>query len=605
MLVGPGEGAGVVDVGDGIAVALRIESHNHPSAVEPYQGAATGVGGHPPRHLLHGRPSDRPDGPAALRPARRPPQPVGRRRRRVAASRGYGNSVGVPTVGGEVVFDETLPRQPAGQRARASASCPSSGSCSAGRPGVGNLAVLLGSSTGRDGIGGVSVLASAGFATTRPTTAKRPCVQVGDPFEEKRLIEACLELLDAGLVVGVQDLGGGRHHVRHVARPRPRAASGMDVDVAAMPAARAGHGAVRGDDAASSQERMLAIVDARASSTRCWRSAPRWEVRATVIGTRHRHAVALRVLSTRRRPAPRCSPTCRRQVARATTPPPVRPAGRTDRPPTSPPRSSRRPGRPVDGPDATAELRCRAAAPRSPTVVGVVASTTTSCSSTRGRPGRRRRRAAAEAPGHGRRHRPRLALTTDGNPRWCALDPRTGAAAGRGRGGAATSPASAPGPIALVNCLNFGNPEHPEVMWQFSEVVDGMSEACRALGIPVIGGNVSFYNESRGRRHRPDPVVGVLGSIDDLRRRPPGLGLVTARTWCCSAPIPAADGRNGYTFRLSRLDGWRGATGCEVGRVGRRRRGACQVGRPGAGLAVDGLVRASRRLGWRAGRGAR
>ena len=208
VLVGPGENAGVVDVGDGIAAAIRIESHNHPSAIEPYQGAATGVGGILRDIFTMGARPDRPDGPAAVRSARRPPQPLDRRGRRVAASRGYGNSVGVPTVGGEVVFDETYADNPL-----VNVLC--LGVLPAER-------LVLGQAIGRRQPGRaarldhrprrhrrrVSVLASAGFGDDEATTPSGPSVQVGDPFEEKRLIEACLALLDAGLVVGIQDLGG-------------------------------------------------------------------------------------------------------------------------------------------------------------------------------------------------------------------------------------------------------------------------------------------------------------------------------------------------------------------------------------------------------------
>ena len=206
MLVGPGEGAGVVDVGDGIAAAFRIESHNHPSRHRALPGRGHRRRRHPARHLHHGRPPDRADGPAAVRAARRPPQPLDRRGRGVAASRGYGNSVGVPTVGGEIVFDATYQDNPL-----VNVFClgllPHERLVLGRASGVGNLAVLFGSSTGRDGIGGASVLASAGFGDDEADADKRPSVQVGDPFEEKRLIEACLEMLDAGLVVGIQDLG--------------------------------------------------------------------------------------------------------------------------------------------------------------------------------------------------------------------------------------------------------------------------------------------------------------------------------------------------------------------------------------------------------------
>src|SRR5688500_12673501 len=206
VLVGPGENAGVVDVGDGIAAAIRIESHNHPSAIEPYQGAATGVGGILRDIFTMGaRPI------AVMDPLRFGPLDDPRSRwiaeGVVSGISGYGNSVGVPTVGGEVVFDETYRENPL-----VNVFClgvmPKDRLVLGRASGVGNLAVLLGSTTGRDGIGGVSVLASAGFGEAEADAEKRPSVQVGDPFEEKRLIEACLELLDNGLVVGIQDLGG-------------------------------------------------------------------------------------------------------------------------------------------------------------------------------------------------------------------------------------------------------------------------------------------------------------------------------------------------------------------------------------------------------------
>ncbi|HWC39201.1 MAG TPA: AIR synthase related protein, partial [Acidimicrobiales bacterium] len=263
VLVGPGENAGVVDAGDGIAVAVRIESHNHPSAVEPYQGAATGVGGILRDVFTMGaRPI------AVMDSLRFGPLDDARNRWLlegvVSGISGYGNSVGVPTVGGEVAFDPCfsgnplvnvlcLGVMPVGRLVRGRAS------------GVGNLAVLLGASTGRDGIGGVSVLASAGFgsatsdgAMANGSESLRPSVQVGDPFEEKRLIEACLELLDAGLVVGIQDLGGAGLTCA-TSETAARGGTGMDVDVTAVP---------RREPAmepfevmtSESQERMLAIV---------------------------------------------------------------------------------------------------------------------------------------------------------------------------------------------------------------------------------------------------------------------------------------------------------------------------------------------------------
>ena len=279
VLVGPGENAGVVDVGDGIAAAIRIESHNHPSAIEPYQGAATGVGGILRDIFTMGaRPI------ALMDPLRFGPLEDPRSRwiaeGVVAGISGYGNAVGVPTVGGEVVFDPTYEGNPL-VNVLCLGVLPVDRLVLGRATGVGNLAVLLGSSTGRDGIGGVSVLASAGFGDADADAAKRPNVQVGDPFEEKRLIEACLALLDAGLVVGIQDLGGAGLCCA-TSETASRGGVGMDVDVSAVP--------LREPDmepfeimTSESQERMLAIVEPDALDevlTIC----RRWEVRAAVVG---------------------------------------------------------------------------------------------------------------------------------------------------------------------------------------------------------------------------------------------------------------------------------------------------------------------------------
>ena len=243
VMVGPGENAGVMDVGDGIAAAIRIESHNHPSFIEPYQGAATGVGGILRDIFTMGaRPI------ALMDPLRFGPLDDARSRwvaeGVVSGISGYGNSVGVPTVGGEVDFDPCYAGNPL-VNVLCLGTLPHERLVLGQASGVGNLAVLLGSATGRDGIGGVSVLASAGF--DEGDEDKRPSVQVGDPFEEKRLIEACLALLDAGLVVGIQDLGGAGLTCA-TSETASRGDVGMDVDVSVGAAPRAGHGAVRGDD---------------------------------------------------------------------------------------------------------------------------------------------------------------------------------------------------------------------------------------------------------------------------------------------------------------------------------------------------------------------
>src|SRR3954470_7789244 len=279
VLVGPGENAGVMDVGDGIAAAIRIESHNHPSAIEPYQGAATGAGGILRDIFTMGaRPI------ALMDPLRFGPLDDARSRwiaeGGVAGISGYGNAVGVPTVGGEVVFDETYRGNPL-VNVLCLGVLPADRLVLGQASGEGNLAVLLGSTTGRDGIGGVSVLASAGFGAGGADEAKRPSVQVGDPFEEKRLIEACLALLDAGLVVGIQDLGGAGLTCA-TSETASRAGMGMDVDVSAVPQREPGMEPFE-IMTSESQERMLAIVgpdDLDEVAAIC----ARWEVRATVVG---------------------------------------------------------------------------------------------------------------------------------------------------------------------------------------------------------------------------------------------------------------------------------------------------------------------------------
>ena len=236
VLVGPGEGAGVVDVGDGIAAAIRIESHNHPSAIEPYQGAATGVGG-----ILRDIFSVGARPIAVMDPLRFGPLDDARSRwiaeGVISGISGYGNSVGVPTIGGETVFDETYADNPL-VNVLCLGTMPVERLTLGRAEGPGNLAVLLGSTTGRDGIGGVSVLASAGFSDDEADASKRPSVQVGDPFEEKRLIEACLELLDRDLAVGVQDLGGAGITCA-TSETAAKGGAGMDVWIDPIPRARA------------------------------------------------------------------------------------------------------------------------------------------------------------------------------------------------------------------------------------------------------------------------------------------------------------------------------------------------------------------------------
>ena len=544
VLVGPGENAGVIDAGDGIAVAIRIESHNHPSAIEPYQGAATGVGGILRDVFTMGaRPL------AVMDPLFFGPLDEARQRWLVegvvAGISGYGNSVGVPTIGGELTFDPTYAGNPL-VNVLCVGALPRERLILGRASGPGNLAVLLGSTTGRDGIGGVSVLASAGFAGGEAPVdeAKRPSVQVGDPYEEKRLIEACLALLDAGLVVGIQDLGGAGL-ICATSETAARGGVGMDVDVAAVPRREEGMADYE-VMTSESQERMLAIVTPEnwpAVAELC----ARWEVRASVVG---------RV--TPAEPGPDGEPVGYLRVRDGIDGPVLAQMPAVSLAEDAPlyDRPRRRPAdlddRLADDPtddepldDLAHDLLDMLYDPAwvyrqydsqlfLNTVVG---------------PGRDAALLRLAGPGLPTSSRG-MALTTDSNPRWCALDPRAGTALTVIEGVANLACVGAT-PAAVVNCLNFGNPEHPEVMWQLSETVDGLAEACRAFSLPVIGGNVSLYNESDGADIDPTPVIGLLGLVETLVAPPPGWAwragdavlLLGERRATGERPQPLAGGR--------------------------------------------------------------
>jgi phosphoribosylformylglycinamidine synthase len=511
VLVGPGENAGVIDVGDGIAVAFRIESHNHPSYIEPYQGAATGVGGILRDIFTMGaRPI------AVMDPLFFGPLDDARSRfildgvvRGVA---GYGNAVGVPTVGGQTTFDSTYRSNPL-----VNVFClgvlPISRLVLSSASGVGNLAVLLGSATGRDGIGGVSVLASAGFAEkgAAEESAKRPSVQISDPYEEKRLIEACLELLEAGLVVGIQDLGGAGLSCA-TSETAAHAGLGMDVDVSRVPRREPMMSPVE-VMTSESQERMLAIVEP-GSLAAVEEVCRRWEVEATAIGVVTAPDASgvgrLRIIDGATGevaadvPASSLADDAPR-YERPLAPPADLTARRFDDP-------SRLPAPADPGEDLLSLLSDPAPVYHQydhqlflNTVIGPGEGDATVL-----------KLAAPGIPWGGKA----LAMSADGNPGWCAVDPRSGTAATVAESALNVSCAGAI-PLALVNCLNFGNPEHPEVMWQLSEAIDGMAEACEALAIPVVGGNVSLYDESGGRDIDPTPVVAVVGLVGRLVRKPP------------------------------------------------------------------------------------
>jgi phosphoribosylformylglycinamidine synthase len=533
VLVGPGEGAGVFDAGDGIAVAIRIESHNHPSAIEPYQGAATGVGGIIRDVFTMGaRPI------AVMDPLRFGPLDDPRSRwiaeGVVSGISGYGNSVGVPTIGGEVVFEECYAENPL-----VNVFClgvmPRDRLVLGRATGTGNLAVLMGSSTGRDGIGGVSVLASAGFGDADAEAAKRPSVQVGDPFEEKRLIEACLDLLDRGLVVGIQDLGGAGLTCA-TSETASKGGMGMDVYISEVPQREP---AMEPFEVmtSESQERVLAIVTPEHLDD-VLAVAGTWEIRAAVVGT-VTDGGRLRILD-------RPDGEVLADVPAASL---EEDAPRYDRPMAEPADLATRraddPSRLPAPVDCGADLLEMVVDPSwvfrqydHQLFLNTVEA-----------PGGDAAVLRLRAPGVPLPSRRGLAVSTDGNGRWCAVDPGAGAAMLVAESALNVACAGAR-PAALVNCLNFGNPEHPEVMWQLSEAIDGMGAACRALHVPVVGGNVSFYNESRGRDIDPTPIVAVVGVIDRLDRRPPGVTLVAGHRLLLLGP--AASGLGGSRWAAQR-----------------------------------------------------
>ena len=529
VLVGPGEGAGVVDIGDGIAVAVRIESHNHPSAVEPCEGAATGVGGIIRDIFSMGaRPI------ALMDPLRFGSLDDARTRYLfegvVSGISGYGNSVGVPTVGGEAVFDDTYRENPL-VNVLCLGILPRERLVLARAEGAGNLAVLLGSSTGRDGIGGASVLASAGFEDGGEV--KRPSVQVGDPFEEKRLIEACLELLDRGLAVGVQDLGAAGLSCA-ASETAAKGGVGMDVDVARVAKREPGMNAVE-VMTSESQERMLAIVVPERLDD-VLELARKWEIRAMVVGRvtdSDRFRVFDGTFDALGVPGENATPPIGDAVVSVSS----------DRQPMADvPVGSLGDGplyhRTAERPAAQDSLQADDPAPRlrakfpagsnlSGELLALLGTPTIADKSWISRQYDHQLFLSTVAgPGSDaavlrvKGTRKALALSTDGKARFCHLDPRVGAQLVVLEAARNVACAGAR-PLALVNCLNFGDPERAEVMWQFGEVVEGMSEACEALGIPVVGGNVSFYNASSGTDIHPTPVVGVLGLIDELDSPPP------------------------------------------------------------------------------------
>ncbi len=514
VVAGPGENAGVISIGDGLAVAFKIESHNHPSAVEPYQGAATGVGGILRDIFTMGA------RPIAILDALRFGDPGDARTRHlvdgvVRGVGGYGNCVGVPTVGGELVFDPSYEGNPL-VNVMAIGLLDERHLTLAAAPGPGNLVVLFGSATGRDGIGGASVLASATFTHDDPS--KRPSVQVGDPFAEKLLIEASLELIERGLVEGLQDLGAGGISCA-TSETADRAGTGILVDLDAIPRREADMEPYE-LMISESQERMLAVVLPEKEAL-VREVCARWGLPCAVIGrvTGDRDiAIVTGGLMADGTQADGSREIARIPASALTSDAIVHariaaaPVHQRAAPAPGEPESAMD-GLPERGMDPGAVLLALLGSANlssrhevyeqydSTVQVGTVAG-----------PGR----GAAVIRVAGTRKA--LVATTDANAAVGAFDPWLGAALSVAE---ATRNVSITGarPLGVTNCLNFGDPTRPEAFWQLGEAVRGLGDACRALQLPVTGGNVSLYNESPAGSILPTPEIGVVGLLDDVDQR--------------------------------------------------------------------------------------
>ncbi|MCC6224560.1 MAG: phosphoribosylformylglycinamidine synthase subunit PurL [Thermoleophilia bacterium] len=526
VLQGPGENAGVVDAGDGIAVAFKVESHNHPSAVEPFQGSATGVGGILRDVVAMGaRPVALLD---SLRFGELADEHQGWMFSRAVAGVGhYGNCTGVPTVGGECVFD-----------ARYAGNCLVNAMCvgllpvdrvtRASMSGPGNLVVLYGATTGRDGIGGASVLASAELSAAGED--KRPSVQIGDPFTGKKLIEVSLALVEGGLVESLQDCGAAGL-ASSLAEMAAKGGAGVDVHLDRVPLREIGMQPWE-IMISESQERMIAVV-APARLAEVEAICARWELPCAAIGE---------VTDTGRL---RClvggEPVGDIPARLLTEEAPRYRIETRPRPLEQPLAPPAEPGRPD-------QLLALLASPNVASRAWVYEQYDQLVQSrTVRRPG------LDAAVLRLRPSRRGLAVSLDGCGRLASLDPRTGGSLAVLE--AARNVACAGGrPLALTNCLNFGNPEKPEIGWELAEAIEGMALACEALGLPVVSGNVSLYNETDGRAIHPTPVVGCVGLVPDVRRVP-GAWREGAAVYLAGAPELRLDGSELQALRAGHSSG--------------------------------------------------
>ena len=504
VIVPPGENAGVVDLGDGWCAAFKVESHNHPSFIEPFQGAATGVGGILRDIFTMGaRPLAAMN---SLRFGSLEDEKHGRRNRRllsgvVAGIAHYGNAFGVPTIGGEVAFDDAYALNPL-VNAFALGLVRHDQIFFGKATGIGNPVLYVGAKTGRDGIHGAT-MASAEF--DEEALEKRPTVQVGDPFLEKLLLEACLEAMRSGSVAGIQDMGAAGL-TSSSCEMAARAGTGIELDLSLVPQREEGMTAYE-MLLSESQERML-IVAHKGREREVVDIFRKWDLDAVVIG-RVQQGSRMRVVHNNETVADI-------PVSALTDEAPLyeremKALGSGQRAVGSNQKGSSE-STAEEGENFKDSLLRLVAAPNIASKEWVyrqydhMVRTNTAVL-----PG------ADAAVVRIKETRRALAMCLDGNGRYCAANPREGArliVAEAARNVVCTGAR----PIAITNCLNFASPEHAEVMWAFSEVIDGMSEACRAFDTPVVSGNVSFYNETEGRGILPTPVIGMVGLVEDVRR---------------------------------------------------------------------------------------
>src|SRR5438067_2688644 len=535
VVQGPGENAGVVDIGDGLVAAFKIESHNHPSYVEPFQGATTGVGGilrdiftmgarpvaildslrfgpitnagfvgaqHAAPHLG----KDDPQSPDVLAANRRILDGV------IRGIAHYGNCFGVPTVGGEVAFEPCYSQNPL-VNALALGVARKEDLFFAKARGTGNPVIYVGAKTGRDGIHGASLLASAEF--TEESQQKRPNVQVGDPFMEKLLLEACLEAMQTGAVVAIQDMGAAGLTCSTV-EMASRGGTGIEIDLAKVPQRETGMTPYE-IMLSESQERMLLVAE-KGREPEVLAVFKKWGLDGVVVGRVTEDGVARIKMNGSvaadipAHPLAEEGPVYHRPIA-APAPRVARSAGANDEESEKDWFTFA-----LEGTNLTQNFLKLLTSPAIPSKRWITEQYDTSVrTNTLAGPGASDAAVVRIKDPKTNEVNRALALSTDGNGRWCHLNPRVGAMHAVAEA-ARNVAASGARPIAATNCLNFGSPEKPEVMWQFSEAIDGIAEACTALRTPITGGNVSFYNETLGKSIYPTPVIGVLGIVDDPSR---------------------------------------------------------------------------------------